>query len=136
MIIRKFIKLRKFLIIDGVHTENTEGYGCPQADGGGERKLKRINRELKEMGPQADGGEQVLINDERLLIIDDWWLMTDCLHTENAEDTEVRRRTLWVNGNCHQLDSNWKKKFFLIAVILQVIAVQEKELVVCGLQLP
>ena len=26
--------------------------------------------------------------------------------------------------------------FFLIAVILQVIAVQEKELVVCGLQLP
>ena len=30
------------------------------------------------MGPQADGGgEQVLINDERLLIIDDWWLMTD-----------------------------------------------------------
>ena len=65
MIIRKFIKLRKFLIIDGVHTENTEGYGGPQADGGGERKLKRINRELKEMGPQADGGEQVLINDER-----------------------------------------------------------------------
>ncbi|MCI6309919.1 MAG: hypothetical protein MR615_06340, partial [Prevotella sp.] len=29
-----------------------------------------------------------------------------------------------------------KEKFFLIAVILQVIAVQEKELVVCGLQLP
>ena len=46
--------------------------GGPQADGGGERKLKRINRELKEMGPQADGGEQVLINDERLLIGDDW----------------------------------------------------------------
>ena len=72
-----FIKLRKFLIIDGVHTENTEGYGCPQADEGGERKLKRINRELKEMGPQADGGEQVLINDERLLIVDDRLLMTD-----------------------------------------------------------
>ena len=30
-------------------------HGCPQADEGGERKLKRINRELKEMGPQADG---------------------------------------------------------------------------------
>ena len=45
--------------------------GGPQADEGGERKLKRINRELKEMGPQADGGEQVLINDERLLIGDD-----------------------------------------------------------------
>ena len=32
------------------------GHGCPKADEGGERKLKRINRELKEMGPQADGG--------------------------------------------------------------------------------
>ena len=86
-------------------------------------------------GPQADGGEQVLINDERLLIGDDWlfapcllleeliklrkflmtddWLLiVDCLHTENAEDTDVRKRTLWVNGNCHQLDSNWKKNFF------------------------
>ena len=122
------------MITDFVHTENTEGYGCPQADevgeqqlskigqqlkekniypqmtrrdteddywwlmtdywlsshgqhgwnggpqadGGGERKLKRINRELKEMGPQADEGEQGLINDERLLIIDYWWLMIDC----------------------------------------------------------
>ena len=57
------------LINDGVHTENTDGNegpqadfvgeressefkqilnGCPQADDGGERKLKRINRELKE----------------------------------------------------------------------------------------
>ena len=36
------------MIIDCLHTENTEGYGCPQADEGGERKLKRINRELKE----------------------------------------------------------------------------------------
>ena len=67
-----------WLIIDCLHTENAEGYGGPQADEGGERKLKRINRELKEMGPQADGGEQVLINDERLLIIDYWWLMIDC----------------------------------------------------------
>ena len=58
-----------WLIIDCLHTENAEGYGCPQADEGGERKLKRINRELKEMGPQADGGEQVLINDEWLLIV-------------------------------------------------------------------
>ena len=66
-----------WLIIDCLHTENAEGYGCPQADEGGERKLKRINRELKEMGPQADGGEQVLINDERLLMIDDWLLMID-----------------------------------------------------------
>ena len=32
---------------------------CTEADDGGERKLKRINRELKEIGPQADDmGEQ------------------------------------------------------------------------------
>ena len=78
-----------WLIIDCLHTDNTEGYGCPQADEGGERKLKRINRELKEMGPQADGGgEQVSINDERLLIGDDRLLIVDCLHTENGEDTD------------------------------------------------
>ena len=52
-------------------------------------------------GPQADeADEQGLINDGRLLI-------TDFVHTENADDTEVRRRTvLWGNSNCHQLDSN------------------------------
>ena len=38
----------RLLITDVVHTENTEGNGGPQADDGGERKLKRINRELKE----------------------------------------------------------------------------------------
>ena len=75
------------------------GHGCPQADEGGERKLKRINRELKEMGPQADGGEQVSINDERLMI-------KDGVHTENADDTDVRKRTVLENSNCHQLDSN------------------------------
>ena len=35
-----FIKLRKFLITDGVHTENTEGNVGPQADGGGEQQLE------------------------------------------------------------------------------------------------
>ena len=40
-----------------IHTENTEGHGCPKAD---------------------DVGEQELINDDRLLI-------TDGVHTENAE---------------------------------------------------
>ena len=44
------------MIIDCLHTENTEGNGGPQADCGVERKLSGINRELKEMGPQADGG--------------------------------------------------------------------------------
>ena len=49
-----------------------------------ERKLSGINRELKEMGPQADeGGEQVLI--------------TDGVHTENTDETDVRKRTLWGN---------------------------------------
>ena len=48
MIIRKFIKLRKFLIIDGVHTENTEGYGCPHADEVGEQQLSKIGQQLKE----------------------------------------------------------------------------------------
>ena len=38
----------RLMITDGVHTDNTDGNGCPQADDGGERKLKRINRELKE----------------------------------------------------------------------------------------
>ena len=47
----------RLLITDGVHTENTEGNGGPQAD---------------------DGGEQELINDDRLLI-------TDGVHTENTE---------------------------------------------------
>ena len=58
-----------------------------------ERKLSGINRELKEMGPQADeGGEQVLI--------------TDGVHTENTNDTEVRKRTMVGNSNCQKLDSN------------------------------
>ena len=68
--------------------------GCPQADGEVERKLSGINRELKEMGPQADEVRiQVSINDDWLLIIrtsfilsgahqatqvfDDWWLIID-----------------------------------------------------------
>ena len=89
-----------WLIIDCLHTENTEGYGCPQADEGGERKLKRINRELKEMGPQADGGgEQVSINDERLMI-------KDGVHTENTDETDVRKRTGEENSNYQKLDSN------------------------------
>ena len=35
------------MITDGVHTENTEGNGGPQADGGGEREVPGINRKLK-----------------------------------------------------------------------------------------
>ena len=45
---RQLMNDDRLLITDGVHTENTEGYRGSQADDGGERKLKRINRELKE----------------------------------------------------------------------------------------
>ena len=59
------------MIIDCLHTENTEENG----------------------GPQADClGEQGLMNDDRLLI-------TDGVHTENTDDTEVRKRTEEENGN-------------------------------------
>ena len=37
----------RLMITDGVHTENTEGNGGPQADGGGEREVPGINRKLK-----------------------------------------------------------------------------------------
>ena len=36
------------MIKDGVHTENTEGYGCPQADEVGEQQLSKIEQQLKE----------------------------------------------------------------------------------------
>ena len=45
---------------------------------------------MEEIGPQADG-RQVLINDDRLMI-------TDFVHTENADGAEVRRRTVEVNA--------------------------------------
>ena len=51
-------------------------------------------------GPQADGvGEQVSINDERLMI-------TDGVHTENADDTDVRKRKVWENMNHRKLNGN------------------------------
>ena len=38
---RLSINDERLLITDGVHTENTDGYGGPQADGGGgERQLE------------------------------------------------------------------------------------------------
>ena len=43
------------LIIDGVHTENTEENGGPQADCLGERESSEFKRNLNG-GPQADGG--------------------------------------------------------------------------------
>ena len=81
------------LIVDCLHTDDTEGHGGPQADGGEERESSEFKRNLNGC-PQADGGgEQVSINDDWLLIIrtsfilsgahqatqvfDDWWLMCD-----------------------------------------------------------
>ena len=73
-----------------IHTENTEGHGCLQADDVGEQGLMNDDRLLitdgvhtentEENGcPQADdGGEQGLITDERLMI-------NDFVHTENTD---------------------------------------------------
>ena len=44
-------------------------------------------------------GEQVLITDERLMI-------NDGVHTENTDDTEVRRRTVEWNANYRELIVN------------------------------
>ena len=48
-----FIKLRKFLIADCLHTENADGHGGPQAEGVGERESSEFKRKLNG-GPQAD----------------------------------------------------------------------------------
>ena len=52
-----FIKLRKFLIIDVVHTDDTENTdGGPQADSLGERESSEFKRKLNG-GSLADGGD-------------------------------------------------------------------------------
>ena len=38
------------------------------------------------------------------MIKDYWWLIVDYLHTENADDAEVRKRTLWGNVNHRNLN--------------------------------
>ena len=58
----------RLMIKDGVHTENTEGYGCPQADEVGEQQLSKIGRQLKEK---------------------------KYISTDDTEDTDVRKRTMW-----------------------------------------
>ena len=59
-----FIKLRKFLIIDCLHTENTEGNGGPQADFMGERESSEFKRNLNGCPQADDGGEQQLENNK------------------------------------------------------------------------
>ena len=63
----------------------------------GECESSEFKRNLNG-GPQADGGgEQVSINDERLMI-------KDGVHTENTDETDVRRRTVWENVNHRNLN--------------------------------
>ena len=59
---------------DFVHTENTEGYGCPQADEVGEQQLSKIGQQLKEKfvcqrrtRRETDGGPQADCFEEREL---------------------------------------------------------------------
>ena len=93
-----FIKLRKLLIVV-VHTDDTDGHGGPQADFMGERESSGIKRKLNG-GPQADEvRKQVSIND-------DWLLIIDIVHTENTDDTDVRRRTVEWNANYRELIVN------------------------------
>ena len=56
------------------------------------------------------------VSDDWLMMTDYWWLIirkliqlrkcliVDCLHTENAEDTEVRKRTVGENMNHRNLN--------------------------------
>ena len=45
------------MIKDVVHTENTDGYGGPQADDVGEQQLSKIGQQLKEKYISADDTE-------------------------------------------------------------------------------
>ena len=44
---RQLMNDDRLMITDGVHTENTEGNGGPQADDGGEQQLSKIGQQLK-----------------------------------------------------------------------------------------
>ena len=98
--------------------------GCPQADGGGEQGLIIRTSFILSGAHQA-----TQVSDERLMI-------NDVVHTENTEGYGGPQADFVGKRQLSSIGQQLKEKFFLIAVILQVIAVQEKELVVCGLQLP
>ena len=99
--------------------------GGPQADDGGEQGLIIRTSFILSGAHQA-----TQVSDGRLLI-------TDFVHTENTEGNGGPQADGFVGKQqLSSIGQQLKEKFFLIAVILQVIAVQEKELVVCGLQLP
>ena len=77
-----------------IHTENTEGHGCPQADDVGERESSEFKQNLNGCPQADDGGEQELINDDRLFTHNIFsavfiklrkFLITDGVHTENTD---------------------------------------------------
>ena len=89
----------------------------------GERKLSRIDRELKEMGPQADEvweqqlssiGQQLkekCVCPRRTRMDTDGGPQADgelgrIMITDSSDWTDVRRRTMWVNANYRELNVN------------------------------
>ena len=52
----------RLLITDGVHTENTEENGGPQADGGGERQLENKYPQMSQMDTDLEPVARI-IND-------------------------------------------------------------------------
>ena len=78
------------MITDGVHTENTEGNGGPQADFVGECESSEFKRNLNGC-PQADSfGERQLENNKN----------------PQMTEMEVRRRTVLRNANYGELTVN------------------------------
>ena len=74
------------MINDFVHTENTDGYGGPQADDGGEQQLSKIGQQLKGnywlfthyiFSAVFIKLRKCLMNDYWLLITDEWLLIAE-----------------------------------------------------------
>ena len=102
------------MITDGVHTENTEGNGGPQADLGGERESSEFRGNLNGC-PQADSfGERQLENNKYPQMTrrdTDGGPQADgglgrIMITGSSDWTDVRIRTMCVNANYLELNVN------------------------------